>query len=76
MSNSHKTKDSFDKRLIDRNVKHGYYGLKEVAAHLDKLPDAAAKAITLGEVEDQRASAADPAHGAGTGDDSATTTES
>lgn len=60
MSNSHKTQDSFDKRLIDRNVKHGHYGLKEVANHMDNLPDVTAKAITLGEVEDLRSPAVDP----------------
>lgn len=47
----------FDVRAIERNIKHGLISRADVEKYLAGLPDAAAKAITLGEVEDLRAPA-------------------
>jgi hypothetical protein len=44
----------FDVRLIQRNLKNKTITVKSYATYIDSLPDVAAKAITLGEVEDTR----------------------
>jgi hypothetical protein len=44
----------FDVRLINRNIKSKMITVKDIQDHLKSLPDVANKAITLGEVEDER----------------------
>ncbi len=55
MSKQAEDPKKFDVRCQERNIKYGVITREEVDEYLGTLPDVAEKAITLGEIEDRRA---------------------